>query len=59
MNTLLAFAALLISPIDEPKLALHYAPCRELYEQAKREQSPVLMRRVLALCEIQTSESEL
>lgn len=59
MNTLLAFAALIISPIDESKLALHYAPCREFYEQAKRESDPVLMQRVVKLCEMQSTESEL
>jgi len=59
MNTFIAIATLLTYPIDESKLALHYAPCRELYEQAKREDDPVLMHRVVKLCEMQSTETEL
>jgi hypothetical protein len=59
MNAFIAIATLLIYPVDESKLALHYAPCRELYDKAKREADPVLMHRVVKLCEMQSTDSEL
>jgi hypothetical protein len=54
----LAWAMLVAVPADESTLALHYKPCRDLYETAKRESDPVLMLHVVDLCTIRNQVVE-
>lgn len=50
LPTAFAWAMLVVVPANESMLALHYKPCLDMYETAKRESDPVLMLHVVDLC---------
>ncbi len=49
-----AWIMLVVVPAEESRLALHYKPCRDLYEAAKRDSDPVAMLHVVELCTLRT-----
>ena len=59
MQTLIASIWLVVNPVQENTLALHYKPCMALYEAAKKSGLPQDMHNVVALCTTKVFSEEL